>query len=340
MHAPAVPLDEARRLEMVRALALLDTPAEERFDRITRLALRLFNVPCAAISIVDGRRVFFKSSHGLPFTQLSRDASFCGHAIVGEECLIVADTLADRRFSANPLVTSSPHIRFYAGAPLATFDGSRVAALSLFDSRPRSFSPAEHDALRDLASIAESEIRNRPLTDAQIEFGSNASDSSRIDALTRLWSRAAALEILDRELQHALAGHTPLTVLLIDVDRMHRFNDAHGHAAGDAALTDVARVIRSSLRPYDSIARYGGEEFLALLPGVDHEQAALTADRIRLAITTDRQRSGRDLSVTIGGASVPPHGVDRHALVRAAEGAVRAAKGNGGDRVYVTPAVP
>lgn len=339
MQSPPVPLDEARRLEALRALALLDTPAEERFDRLTRLALRVVGVPIAAISLVDARRVFFKSSQGLPFTQIARDVSFCGHAIVGSDTMIVADTHRDRRFTDNPLVTSSPHIRFYAGAPLTASDGSVIGALSTFDAVPKELGASESDALRDLAAIAEGELRHTPLTTAQMEIGRAAAESSRIDALTRLWSRAAALEILDRELLHATTDRTPLTVLLIDVDRMHQYNDAHGHSAGDAALSDVARVMRGSLRPYDSIARYGGEEFLALLPGVDHEQAAVAAERIRLAITNDRRRSGRELSVTIGGASIPPHGADRSSLVRAAEAAVRAAKGNGGDGIYVTPVV-
>lgn len=340
MQAPPVPLDETRRLDAVRALGLLDTPAEERFDRVTRLAQRVFGVPFAALSLIDHRRAFFKSSQGLPFTQLSRDVSFCGHVIASTDPLVVPDTAADARFRDNPLVSASPYIRFFAGQPISATDGSALASLSIFDVRPRELAPSERDALRDLASIAESELRQTPFTAAQHEIGRAQGESSRIDSLTRLWSRAAALEILDRELHHAAAEQRPLTVLLIDIDQMHRYNDTHGHAAGDALLTDIARALRSSLRPYDSIARYAGEEFFALLPGVDQEHANVAADRIRNAILADRQRAGRPLSVSIGGASASIHGTDRASLMRAAEEAVRVAKKNGGDRVYVAPSTP
>lgn len=337
MQAPPLPLDEERRLDSLRALGLLDTPAEERFDRITRLALRLFAVRFASISLVDARRVYFKSLHGLPFAQIAREASFCGHTIVADDFLIVNDTHRDPRFRGNPLVNGTPNIRFYAGAPLSAEDGSAVAVLALYDVAERPFAAAERDTFSDLARIAESELRHKRFTAAQYEIGRRTSESSRIDPLTRLWNRAAALDILDRELTHAAAEESAVTVLLIDVDQMNRFNESHGHAAGDAALTEVARIVRSSLRPYDSIARFGGEEFLALLPGVDHEQASVAAERIRLAILKEARHDGERLSVTIGGASVVRARVDRSAIVLAAEAAMRVAKSDGGNAVYVRP---
>ena len=118
MLIPAQPPDEALRLQALRGLALLDTEAEERFDRITRTAVRLFGVPTALVSLVDDCRQWFKSKQGLGVTETSRDISFCGHAILGTVALVVPDALADPRFADNPLVTGPPHIRFYAGFPL------------------------------------------------------------------------------------------------------------------------------------------------------------------------------------------------------------------------------
>ena len=116
MKAPETPADEAKRLATLRALGVLDTAAEERFDRLTRMAKRLFRVPIALVSLVDENRQWFKSCMGLATNETSRDISFCGHAILGDDIFIIPDTLADARFADNPLVVGEPYIRFYAGA--------------------------------------------------------------------------------------------------------------------------------------------------------------------------------------------------------------------------------
>src|SRR5438270_10055720 len=118
MIPPALPADEPERLAALQALHVLDTPPEERFDRITRVARRLFGVPIALISLVDARRQWSKSRQGLDLPEAAREVSFCGHAILGDEVFVVPDARQDPRFAANPLVTSEPHVRFYAGQPL------------------------------------------------------------------------------------------------------------------------------------------------------------------------------------------------------------------------------
>jgi PAS domain-containing protein len=142
----------------LRALGLLDTDAEERFDRITRLAQTLFDVPIALITLVDSDRQWFKSSQGLEAKETSRGESFCGHAILGKEILEVPDAAADERFRDNPLVTGTPKIRFYAGAPLAGPDGRIVGTLCLIDREPRSLSERQKRALRELAAFVEREL--------------------------------------------------------------------------------------------------------------------------------------------------------------------------------------
>jgi len=103
MKKPDTPITEKARLQDLRSLDILDTPPEERFDRLTRLANRLFNIPIALVSIVDEDRQWFKSSVGLNARQTPRDISFCGHAILGDEIFIVNDTATDSRFLDNPL---------------------------------------------------------------------------------------------------------------------------------------------------------------------------------------------------------------------------------------------
>jgi len=161
MLAPSLPSDEPGRLAALRALELLDTPAEERFDRITRIAQRLFDVPIALVSLIDQDRQWFKSNQGLAACETSRDISFCGHAIHADDIFVIENTLADPRFADNPLVTAAPDIRFYAGAPLATAGGFRIGTLCLIDNKPRAFSDADRLVLRDLADWVQEEVSRR-----------------------------------------------------------------------------------------------------------------------------------------------------------------------------------
>lgn len=163
MIPPPIPPDEAQRLAALHALHILDTPPEERFDRITRLAQRLFDVPIALISLVDASRQWVKSRAGLDVEQIPREMSFCAHAILGRGPFVVRDARVDPRFSDNPLVTGEPAIRFYAGWPLADPAGHTLGALCLIDRRPRQLSEADLQVLRDLAALAEQELTNREL---------------------------------------------------------------------------------------------------------------------------------------------------------------------------------
>lgn len=161
MLVPPTPPDEGFRLEALRGLGLLDTPAEARFDRITRTAARLFGVPTALVSLVDGARQWFKSRVGLEACETHRDISFCGHAVLQDGVLVVEDAARDSRFADNPLVTGPPFLRFYAGCPLRTADGFRVGTLCLLAPEPRAFGPGDVRALEDLAAWAERELQTR-----------------------------------------------------------------------------------------------------------------------------------------------------------------------------------
>ncbi|MCA1940476.1 MAG: PAS domain S-box protein [Caenispirillum bisanense] len=154
--------DEAHRLARLRAYAILDTPPEESFDRVTRLAARLFDVPIAAVSLVDADRQWFKSVFGLDVRQTHRDVAFCAHTIQGHDVLEVPDATADARFVGNTLVTGDPGIRFYAGAPLLTADGVALGSLCIIDRKPRALTEEQRQVLVDLAAMAMDamELRN------------------------------------------------------------------------------------------------------------------------------------------------------------------------------------
>jgi len=163
MKIPEQPANEDQRLSALEQSQLLDTPPEERFDRITRLASRLFNVPIALVSLVDKDRQWFKSCYGLGVRETARDISFCGHAILGADAFIVENALNDHRFADNPLVTGEPSIRFYAGAPLEDRSGNRLGTLCLIDRKPRAFSAEDKHNLRDLADMVEREFQYQEL---------------------------------------------------------------------------------------------------------------------------------------------------------------------------------
>ena len=153
-----VPADEERRLASLRALRILDTDPDERFDRITRLASALFNAPIALVSLVDENRQWFKACYGLNVKETSRDAAFCAHVVHDREPMVVPDTFLDARFAENPLVIGEPRIRFYAGYPLILNDGACIGTLCVFDTRPRPLEGADLARLRDLADLAMQEI--------------------------------------------------------------------------------------------------------------------------------------------------------------------------------------
>ena len=158
MLKPLIPASEIARLQALRDLSLLDTPAEERFDRLTRIAQHILQVPIALVSLIDADRQWFKSRQGLDAQEIHRDISFCGHAILRPDVLVVADAVADQRFADNPLVLGAPSIRFYAGAPLTLSSGECVGTLCVIDRQPRQVTRAQLAALQDLAACVVEEL--------------------------------------------------------------------------------------------------------------------------------------------------------------------------------------
>ncbi len=154
----SAPAEEARRLQVLIDLDLLDSPPDERFDRITRLAARLFDVPTALVSLVDAERQWFKSRVGMDLAETPRSASFCAHAIRQEDVMVVVDACADARFADSPMVRGDAGIRFYAGSPIAIGDGTRIGTLCIIDRVPREFGEQERILLRDLAGIVANEV--------------------------------------------------------------------------------------------------------------------------------------------------------------------------------------
>lgn len=160
MKAPK-PGNEVERLQALRALLLLDTPPEERFDRVAEFAASEFNVPMAMVTLVDENRLWFKARVGLTLCESDRDISFCGHAIMTPATMVVPDARRDPRFADNPLVTGEPHVCFYAGAPLNLPTGEIVGTLCIMDTQPRQMDRTDLAILGALRALVLEELQRR-----------------------------------------------------------------------------------------------------------------------------------------------------------------------------------
>ena len=294
MKAPDIPFDEKERLKSLRSLDVLDTLPEEKYDRVTRLCCRMFDVPIALVSLVDVNRQWFKSCQGLAVNETPRDISFCGHAILGEEILVIPDTTKDTRFVDNPLVVDDPNIRFYAGYPLHSSNGSSIGTLCIIDRKPRTFSEQDRETLSDLGMMIEQEI--------------NAIQLATIDELTKISNRRGFCALSSHYLNFCHRQDTAASLVFIDLDNFKPINDSYGHAEGDHALTAFTEQMSKTFRRTDLLARLGGDEFVVLFAGAD-EQAAID---IMIKFTgvlnkyNQQAQRGYDLSCTYGVVQFDP----------------------------------
>jgi hypothetical protein len=176
----ANPQNEKKRLKVLWQYDVLDTVPEAIFDDLTELAACICEAPIALISLVDEKRQWFKSKFGTTVNETSRDVSFCAHAIQQPDLFIIPDATRDERFAQNPLVTSDPKIRFYAGAPLITPDGYALGTLCVIDKAPRELRHDQKQALRILARhiVSQLELRRRSKDAHDQRITSNASSKT------------------------------------------------------------------------------------------------------------------------------------------------------------------
>jgi diguanylate cyclase (GGDEF)-like protein len=160
---------------------------------------------------------------------------------------------------------------------------------------------------------------------------------SATDPLTGLFNRRWMMEALENEVRRSRRLKHSFAVIMADVDHFKRFNDAHGHPAGDAVLKRVAEILRESTRDVDVVARYGGEEFFVLMPETEGEGAADVADRVRERLAAERLPGGGSVTLSFGVAEFPAHGDVGETLIGIADAALYQAKREGRDRVVVAP---
>ena len=268
---PEDPPDETQRLQVLYSLNILDTPNDERFDRLTRLAKRVFDVPVALVTFIDKERQWVKSCAGIQVGDLPREISFCGHAILGDDVFVIPDMTKDKRFANNPLVLSKEtNVRFYAGCPIKSGNGSKLGTLCVLDQKPREFKQEDEDSLRDLAEMVEREL-------SAIELATN-------DELTGLLNRRGFLLMAENNLKLSVRETISVSLIFFDLNKFKEINDTFGHAAGDRALIEFARHLQNELRESDVYARLGGDEFAGLLLYTNKASAERSVERIRKAV--------------------------------------------------------
>lgn len=322
-HSPSiVPRPDAHReqerLATLDRVDLLDTPTEEGFDRITRLARRIFKAPMSTITLIDGHRQWFKSRQGIGFPETERSASICSIAIEQDPPLVIPDTLRDPRVSSNPFIVGSPFIRFYAGAQLRSPEGHPLGTLCVMDIEPRSFDAEQTAILADLAMMVMREVELRAV--------------AMTDSLTGALSRRAFKEEGQRALELAKRHKHNTSCVLLDLDHFKRINDTYGHGVGDLVLRATIGICREHIRTADLIGRVGGEEFAILLPHTAQPAALAVAEKLRVALGGIEVQAGDEAvgaSASFGVATTEAGVHDLDELLRRADKALYVAKDAG-----------
>ncbi|OLO05420.1 sensor domain-containing phosphodiesterase [Salinicola socius] len=275
-HISSVEEHERKRLSKLRQLNLLDTPPSESFDRITRIASELFNLPIAAVSLTDENRQWFKSRVGIDHWEIPRSKACCGEVADLSRVVVIPDLLESPHYRDSPLAQSG--IRFYAGAPLQTYDGYLLGAMCVLGNEPRSVTEHEISMLKDLAAMVMAQI------ELQHAFG-------RLDPLTGLSNSSKFIEDLeDRARDRAGVSCFALYIELIDIAEMHSLQRVLGPACLDDVAREAAMRLQLELGVGNVIYQVGPCQYAYILESaercLEESEALATALRLRQVLSS------------------------------------------------------
>ena len=324
--SPAAPANEAERLTVLATCGLMDTPPDERFDRLTRLARRLYAADIAFLGLIDGTHQWQKSrTSDLVPSSVPRRETMCNMIVASGAPLVIGDMKCDPRLEGHPMVPQLP-LRFYAGAPLMVSPDLVIGSLCVMAREARDQEMFDFGPLLDLAAVAADEVE-------LLRLNRDLARTSRLDALTGLPNRRSFDEEMERAVRRVQRLDGPLSLLVIDLDHFKAVNDLWGHQAGDSVLAAVGGVLsRVPGRAQDMAARYGGEEFAVILPDTDEAGCDVVAEALLSGLRAENipHPSGGRVTASIGGATARGSGVA--GLFAAADGALYAAKAGGRNR--------
>lgn len=307
---------EPSRLQSLHNLNILDSPPEERFDRIIRLAHMHFGVPVCRVSLVDRDRVWFKSAIGTDAKQAPRSIAICSHAILSDAPLVSHDLAVDPRFRDSPQVISGPKFRFYAGIPLKLKDGATVGSLCIIDKIAHpNFSEDDVSFLNGLAQIVCDELE------------------AQLDPLTGLLSRQETKKAIETVSTLAKDKGEPFALLYFDCDNFKKTNDTYGHSIGDEVLREIGRRLKSFSCENFSAGRLSGDEFLAVIRQFANQDAL--GDFVENLSTTLNQPlslNGKNISMSASiGVCISSNDNDTpQSLIERADMAMYGSKSDGG----------
>ena len=313
------------RYDVVDDYLVVAVGQEERFDDLTRLAADFCGTRIAAISLTDEDRFFVKSLAGTKLPETACENSFWAHAVKEPDLFIVPDASSDTRFATNPFVSSTPYIRFFAGAPLIAPSGHVVGTLCVADQEVRVLNDSQKQVLKILARqvIAQLELRSQSVH----------------DPLTGLLNRRFLFEMLERELSRMARKQQPLGLIMLDLDHFKRVNDRFGHEAGDLVLKTIAQILRRNTRREDFACRFGGEEFILVLPETPLATTLERAEEVLQAIREiDLKYNGQSLERITASAGTACYLQDETSpleLIRRADEALYGAKAAGRDQMMI-----
>lgn len=271
MQKPDLPFNEEERSRTIHNLGMIYSPSEARFDRITRLVCRHFGVSTALVSIIYKEFQWFKSNQGLNACSTDREISFCGHAILNDDAMVVENALLDPRFSDNPLVLDGPKIRFYAGQPVKDAFGVAIGTLCLIDGSPRIFTQEDRHDLRDFARLIEAEIA-KPIDEHIVtRFIHSLTEQQRlllIDPLVGTWNRRGLEALLEKELEQASRVAQSLTLVQVKLKEFEQIKSRFGQERLIDFSKFTASVIRDQLAAGSSVSSLSPDLFVAVCSGM------------------------------------------------------------------------
>jgi diguanylate cyclase (GGDEF)-like protein len=341
-----IPANEANRLAVLQSYQILDTLPESSYDDITLLASQICGTPIAAMSLIDSERQWFKSKVGTDLTGSSRETAFCAHAILGDDLMVVPNTLDDERFVNNPLVSADPNIRFYAGAPLITPAGEALGTVCVIDRVQRTLSDTQADSLRALSRQVMAQLELRRLIDLQMQTQRMLEESktrlevanarleteSVTDDVTGFHNTRFLHRFLDRRIKAAQDTGEEISLVFFDMDKFKLWAKV---------LREVAHAVNGVLDREDRIVRYGGDEFVVVLPEQGRAEGLAKTEQMRDAIFATPFLAEENIHIRVtasfGLAIFPEDARTMKQLLLAADQCLFQSKHAGRNRVSMPP---
>ncbi len=324
--AVPLPRDEQARLAALHELEILDTPPEQLYDDVAKLAAAICETPIAVINLIDADRQWGKALVGLESSEAPREISFCARTILEEDgLLVVPDTRSDADWNENPMVAGDPGLRFYAGAAIVNDEGHALGTVCVADTRgPRELDPRSLQALRVLARQTAAHLKLRRRSAELAHANEQLRELAVTDALTGLANRAMLEQTILLELRRRRRSGDHLGLLFCDLDGFKQVNDRFGHHIGDELLKLVAGRLAGVARAGDLVARFAGDEFVVLCPGLeDAADLARIAERFAEAVCTPARLGAVELAPVLSiGTAAAGDGDDVEDLLQRADAAM------------------